>query len=337
MDFQDSQGDSGVKTSLFNTFRKPGAAVGGDAVSVASTAAGGHQAGSVGPFSRTKVPKMIVERGNDLQLQFMRGCNIAACHGNNPLLRNYLDHVLEHSHFYSRNKSMLLMGRQKVSKQRYRSFNQMVDLISLMVERSRNWLIEQTGSSKAIPFLTVGHDGWDSKDKDMLGVCIHFVDMEKGKRRTIAIGLQQSFSKKSEPTAQHVLKILMRYVSMCCLYLNCCRSLPSISYLTATAYRFKILQDDVFRAVNDTASSAIKTGRHVADGRRAIGGTTCQMHAQELTLKHALGLDTRRAGGQVSDSFPAGKDLRDVCKALASKIMDKKSKGRLVEYEKLSM
>ena len=28
MDFQDSQGDSGVETSLFNTFRKPGAAVG---------------------------------------------------------------------------------------------------------------------------------------------------------------------------------------------------------------------------------------------------------------------------------------------------------------------
>jgi hypothetical protein len=41
---------------------------------------------------------------------------------------------------------------------------------------------------------------------------------------------------------------------------------------------------------------------------------------------------TRRKGGQLTDSFPAGCELRDVCKSFATKIMDKKAKGRYLEY-----
>ncbi len=74
----------------------------------------------------------------------------------------------------------------------------------------------------------------------------------------------------------------------------------------------------------------------IADNCRPEGGTTCQMHAQELVLKHALGLCNQRKGGSIVDLFPAGKDLRDVCKAFASKVMDKKSKHTLTEYEALS-
>ena len=52
------------------------------------------------------------------------------------------------------------------------------------------------------------------------------------------------------------------------------------------------------------------------------------MHAQELVLKHALGLAIQKKGGEVVDSFKVGKNLRDKAKALGSKIMDKKAKGR---------
>lgn len=161
-------------------------------------------------FAGTKMPKLIVERGNDLQLQFMRSCNVAAWHGNNPALRVFMEHVVDNSQFYSRNKSLMLMGRMKVCNQRYRSFNNLLQVVKTMVDCSRDWLKEQTKCSK-IPFITVGHDGWDSKDRDMLGVCIHFIDMNKGKKRTIAVGLQQSHSKKSSDQCDHVLKILQRY------------------------------------------------------------------------------------------------------------------------------
>jgi hypothetical protein len=87
--------------------------------------------------------------------------------------------------------------------------------------------------------------------------------------------------------------------------------------------------------VNDTANGAKLTGRLLAEFRVAEGGTTCIMHTTELVMKHAIGLSTRRAGGQVCDSFAPGKDLRDVCKGLAAKVMDKKAKGRFLEYEDL--
>ena len=170
-------------------------------------------------FSRTKIPKLIVQRANDLQLQYMRATNMAARHGNSPELRNYLDHVLDNVHYFSKNRSSLLMGRTKVSNQRYRSFNQLVSMVKTMVDRSRLWLQQQT-HREYVPFITVGHDGWDSKDKDMLGVCCHFVDMDRGKLRTIALGLQQAYSKKSVNTAQHTLKILERYVLW--LFCSCC-------------------------------------------------------------------------------------------------------------------
>jgi hypothetical protein len=186
--------------------------VGGDSVSLRPFA-----------FSNTKIPKLIVQKANDLQLQYMRATNMAARHGNSPELRNYLDHVLDNAHFFSKNRSALLMGRTKVSNQRYRSFNQLVNMVKAMVDRSRLWLQKQT-SREHVPFITVGHDGWDSKDKDMLGVCCHFVDMERGKLRTIALGLQQAYSKKSVYTAQHTLKILERYVLslLCsCYHVSC--------------------------------------------------------------------------------------------------------------------
>jgi hypothetical protein len=58
------------------------------------------------------------------------------------------------------------------------------------------------------------------------------------------------------------------------------------------------------------------------------------MHAQELCVTHALGIRTRTYRGDVLDEFPPGKQLRDRVKALASKIMDGKSKARYQKYSK---
>ena len=200
-----------------------GSAVSRTASSSASVG-GGSLVGAF-PFAKTKIPKQIIQRGNDLQLHFMRSCNIAARHGNSQDLKNYLDHVLDNSLFYNKNRSSMLMGRLKVSNQRYRSFNQLVNVVKGMVDRSREWLKVQTKSNNT-PFITVGHDGWDSKDRDMLGICIHFVDIDKGKMRTIAVGLQEAHSKKSAPTAEHTLSMLERYVVLCVQVVCCFQSTP---------------------------------------------------------------------------------------------------------------
>ena len=53
-------------------------------------------------------------------------------------------------------------------------------------------------------------------------------------------------------------------------------------------------------------------------------------------MKHALGIAIRRKGRAVVDEFQDGKALRDKCKGLASRIMDKKAKGRFKEYSDMS-
>jgi hypothetical protein len=58
------------------------------------------------------------------------------------------------------------------------------------------------------------------------------------------------------------------------------------------------------------------------------------MHAQELVVKHALGLAKRKGrGGNPDDEFESGVNLRDRVKTLLSRIMDKKSKGRFNKYK----
>jgi hypothetical protein len=56
------------------------------------------------------------------------------------------------------------------------------------------------------------------------------------------------------------------------------------------------------------------------------------MHAQELCLKHALGLVERRKNGKTVDSFPQGLKLRDQARKFASLVMDKKVKKRYKDY-----
>jgi hypothetical protein len=79
----------------------------------------------------------------------------------------------------------------------------------------------------------------------------------------------------------------------------------------------------------------LRTGLLVSSGRAPVEkGTTCFMHAQELVVKHALGLNPRKGrGGQPNDEFASGVELRDRVKTWLSRIMDKKSKTRFNKYK----
>ena len=105
-----------------------------------------------------------------------------------------------------------------------------------------------------------------------------------------------------------------------------------------SAYRYGIEFSDVFRSVSDTTNSAVAAGSIISEGRSGRGGgTTCVMHTQELCLKHALGVCVRKRSGVVVDSFEEGKSLRDRVKLFASKVMDKKAKGRFAEYNRVCL
>lgn len=98
---------------------------------------------------------------------------------------------------------------------------------------------------------------------------------------------------------------------------------------------FGITIDDVYRGVNDTTNSALRTGLTIADGRcPKVKGTTCQMHTQELVVQHALGIRQRSRNKNAWDYFHAGKSLRDKSRDLVKKIMDKKTKKGFPKFTK---
>ena len=111
-----------------------------------------------------------------------------------------------------------------------------------------------------------------------------------------------------------------------------------LKHVSAFCTRFHISFDDVFRAVNNTAMPAIRTGLYVAQDRVAQGKkpTTCMLHAQELVLKHGLGLVARVLPDKTKDTFKEGVKLKAKVKALASKVMDKKAKGRYQDYVRVA-
>lgn len=107
----------------------------------------------------------------------------------------------------------------------------------------------------------------------------------------------------------------------------------NILCLTFVVLSFGITQDDVFRGINDTTNSALRTGITIAGGRvPKVKGTTCYMHAQELVVQHALGLRQRSVNKKIVDEFAVGKALKDKVKILVSKIMDKRNKQRFIWY-----
>jgi hypothetical protein len=100
-------------------------------------------------------------------------------------------------------------------------------------------------------------------------------------------------------------------------------------------YRYGIIPDDIFCEVNDTTNAALQTGLLVSSGRAPVEkGATCFMHAQELVVKHALGLNPLKGrGGKPDDEFASGVALRDRVKTWLRRIMDKKSKTWFNKYK----
>jgi hypothetical protein len=94
--------------------------------------------------------------------------------------------------------------------QRDDRFLKFVSSLKELVQYSRNYYLEKF--KKKVPFICVSHDGWDSKDHDILGVCVHFVIPGYWKVVNLAAGLKRIRTKKSVATAKAVHIILERYV-----------------------------------------------------------------------------------------------------------------------------
>ena len=229
---------------------------------------------------------------------FLTQCNVAARHSNSEYLVKLIRHVADNPKFYSDLKIKVGLSKDRFTKLRVNHFSRFIQFATNIISNTRSYIMSTVGANESVPFLNVLHDAWDSKEYNIMGVSVQFVDFESGSVLTLAVGLQRSTSKKAQESADHIERMLFRY---------------------------GITLNDVFRSVNDTATTAKCTGNLIAQGRNIAqytaaqlreknlegGVTSCMLHSQELVLKHTLGLTTRSlvAAGGVYDSFPTGMAL----------------------------
>ena len=156
---------------------------------------------------------------------------------------------------------------------------------------------------KRIPFLSIAHDIWESKEDNVLGISACFTDPVTARKLYVPLDLISVSEKGADATAQKCLEMM----ELC-----------------------GFEKEDIFRASNDTTNSAVRTGELLS----GLKGT-CLMHELELALKHAIGWLTRKRNNRIVDSFDKAEELRELSFKVARYLMEKRAKSRLKKYAEL--
>jgi hypothetical protein len=161
---------------------------------------------------------------------FFNASNIAIQQSNNNHFIKYINVLIDHCSKYRHEKDRpkLFFSRYKYKQQELAPFSNFIRMVENIVKFSKEYYSKKLNTNST-PFINVLHDGWDSKDNDVLGVSIHFIIPIFWKVINVAIGLEQMESKKSADVSQKIINIINRY---------------------------NIDIHDVFRGINDTTSSA---------------------------------------------------------------------------------
>jgi hypothetical protein len=107
-------------------------------------------------------------------------------------------------------KNEVYFSKYKYKNREFGDFSNFVERVTDLVRNARNFYQAQFHSERNVPFLNVSHDGWDSKDHDVLGVSIHFIDPNDWTEINLAIGLRRMSSKKSSDVVTAISEMLYR-------------------------------------------------------------------------------------------------------------------------------
>ena len=247
----------------------------------------------------------VVKKYQTKVFQFANNNNIAiravTDHKNCPEFRDLIDFVVKHASTLKAAKGYHL-GKYGYSTIMFDSFTEMIAAVKMYVEETRDWYLKYC--KKPIRFVVVSFDGWDSTNKDALGVTVSLCNPVREMNLVVPIGLAALDDKTSQGTA-----------------------MTTFDLLAAAG----IKPEDIYKVVNDTTNSALKTGRILTENTHQ---GTCAMHAVQLALEHGTGRKTRSRGGNVTDRFVDAESIRKRSLAAAGYLMEKKSKGRFIKYKK---
>jgi hypothetical protein len=161
--------------------------------------------------AKVDIPKTVIEIEQmcaSFLYRFFNSANIAIRQANNQNLNKLIKCLIENGHVLKSKSIEITFSRYKYKKQEYTHFNNFICYVQQLINSARIYYVQEL--NEEVPFLSVSHDGWDSKDHDILGVSIHFVIPKDFVRVNLAVGLKRVDSKKSDNTVQEINNILQR-------------------------------------------------------------------------------------------------------------------------------
>lgn len=145
-----------------------------------------------------------------LLYHFFNDANLAIDQSSNTNLRKFVSYIIENASSFAKRKSDVYFTKYKFKKYEVEVFVDFLTVVKTLIESTREFYTTALGFSSSPPFLYVSHDGWDSKDHDVLGVSIHFILPRAWIPVSLSVGLQRVTSKESAYTAAKILQILER-------------------------------------------------------------------------------------------------------------------------------
>lgn len=162
---------------------------------------------------QTKIPEYstaedVAQKCNEFLYRFFNTANISINQAGNPNLKALLRLLIDNANLLKFRRSQICFSAWRYKVQECKVFNTFTTFLTKAVQISRDHYKDTTG--KRIPFITVSHDAWDSKRRDMLGCCVHFVHPVYWKVISLPVGLKYLTSKKATDMVTQLNKILVR-------------------------------------------------------------------------------------------------------------------------------
>jgi hypothetical protein len=166
-------------------------------------------AGSVSSFVSKNNPTDALEEVQMRMYRFLNSANVAVRQGVSEEFNCLLTYCVDNAIFLKSQTSNLKIGNQKYRSAQLKSFSQTIYVVSSCIKMTQQWLKKATGSDD-IPFINVAHDVWESKEKEYLGVSIHFMLPFLGRSISFPIGLRRSHGHKSLEVVKEVWIMMNR-------------------------------------------------------------------------------------------------------------------------------
>jgi hypothetical protein len=152
----------------------------------------------------------VSSKAEQLLYRFFNTANVSMNQTSNVHLHDLIKLLISKGGTFKNGNRNVSFNVRRYKAQENIAFASFVSFVTKVISTAREYYVGATG--KHIPFLSVGHDGWDSKRRDILGVTVHLVHPANWVAIALPIGLKYNKSKKSEETVIQINKILTRYV-----------------------------------------------------------------------------------------------------------------------------